>query len=559
MWEPRKIIPILHFSKSHNVTSQKVLKHVIVVLIIVAGLAYGLFLSLQVSDGNLCQKNTERYLHKRNSRLRRADESKFQGMFPSLPDASSQPISTPFTEQAIGVEGETVPVFFHVYSVGQILQCLTKELLFQSLVDPKFQWIGPNGLITKDSQRFVFTDNGNLLFDNIYVVDSGNYTCNLTYTLDHKRLSTLVRYTVYVYHNPKKSVRLEADFYTTKCNNNEITKFEKHLQKQLEDAVQDLQCEVHHWNSACHSIKSSKTPLSHMFNFQFIVFPFALGWADQCNDSQCDQQSEERVKKAYTRIRTFIEDYPFKGKFQNIEYITNSLNGVRVDHCKPGFGKNIITSVQCVGCCVACPPGHFSARQDTICTPCASGSFNKHYGKTECTNCPRDEATNRGGATSQQECHWIMYPWILPVAFSVGTCIFFITFWIICRKYCKTPMKGKYVQVKEGEVKEQVKTLANIIKSVDLLEQKSKLRPFKFIVRHSTKHRVGFSDDQCIGLLSDTDTETCNTFGSLLSGDTTCPESSFEECRSPYTSDETCFISRSSTPQKLATILRHGR
>ncbi|XP_055512317.1 uncharacterized protein LOC129709771 [Leucoraja erinacea] len=300
--------------------------------------------------------------------------------------------------------------------------------------------------------------------------------------------------------------------------------------------------------------------MSHIFNFQFIVFPFALGWADQCNDTYCDQQSEDRVKKAYMRIKSFIEDYyPFKRKFQNIDYIANSLNGVKVDHCKPGFGKNIITSIHCEGCCVACPPGHFSARQDTICTPCAFGSFNRHYGKTECTNCPHDEATNRSGATSQQECHWIIYPWILPVASSIGTCILFITIFILCRKYRKARMKGKYVQVKDEEVKEEVKSLANIIKSVDLLEQKSKLRPSEFIVRHSPEHRVGFSDDQCIDLLSDTDTETGKTFDSLLSDETTCLETSVEECRSIYTSDDSCFMSRSSTPQKLEAVFRHGR
>ncbi|XP_072910555.1 zona pellucida-binding protein 1-like isoform X2 [Hemitrygon akajei] len=482
MWEPHRIITVLPLSKSHC-SSQKVLKEAVVVLIIFAATVYGLFLFLHTS----------------------------------------------------------VPVFFHVYSVGQTLPCLMRDLLFQGFVDPKFEWIGPNGLISKESQRFVITDNGNLVFDTIYVVDSGNYTCNLMYRLDLKQVTRLVRYTVYVYHNPNKSVRLEADFYATKCNNNEITKFEKHLQKQLEDAVQDLQCEVHHWNSACH------------------VFPFALGWADDCNDPQCDQQSEERVKKAYTRIRSFIEDYPFKRKLQNIDYIANSLNGVKVDHCKPGFGKNVITSNQCEGCCVACPPGHFSARQDTICTPCAFGSFNRHYGKTECTNCPHNEATNRSGATSQQECHWIIYQWMLPVTSTIGTCIFLITIWIICRKYCKTPMKGKYVQVKEEDVKEEMKTLANVIKDVDLLEQKSKLRPSEFIVRHSPKHGVEFSDDQCIGLLSDTDSETCRTFDTLKSDETTCPKSSMEECISPCTSDDSCFTSRSSTPQNLEAIFRHGR
>ncbi|XP_072431848.1 uncharacterized protein [Chiloscyllium punctatum] len=485
MWEPHKFMTSLHFSMPHSITSQKVFKYILMVVIIVAAVACVSLLSSRVSDGNLYKKSSEWHFYERNSRLRRDGDSEFRGMFASLPH-TSQAFSTPFTDQTVGVEGVIVPVFFHVYSIGQSLQCLTQELLSQSLVDPVFQWAGPNGLITKESQRFIFIDNGNLLFDTIYVVDSGNYTCNLTYTLDLKRISTLVRYTVY-------------------------------------------------------------------------VFPFALGWADQCNDSQCDQQSEDRVKKAYTRIRSFIEDYPFKGKFQNIQYIANSLNGVKVDHCKPGFGKNIITSDKCVGCCVACPPGHFSARQDTICTPCAFGSFNKHYGKTECTNCPRNEATDRSGATSQQECHWIMYPWILPVASSVGTCIFLIVLLIICWKYRKSPMQRKCVQVKKGEIKQQVKTLANIIRSVDLLEQKSKLRPSEFIVRHSPKHRVGFSDDQCIALLSDTDTETCKTSGSLQSGESTCPESSLEECRSPSTSDEPCFISRNSTPQKVAAFLRHGR
>ncbi|XP_072431850.1 zona pellucida-binding protein 1-like isoform X4 [Chiloscyllium punctatum] len=307
MWEPHKFMTSLHFSMPHSITSQKVFKYILMVVIIVAAVACVSLLSSRVSDGNLYKKSSEWHFYERNSRLRRDGDSEFRGMFASLPH-TSQAFSTPFTDQTVGVEGVIVPVFFHVYSIGQSLQCLTQELLSQSLVDPVFQWAGPNGLITKESQRFIFIDNGNLLFDTIYVVDSGNYTCNLTYTLDLKRISTLVRYTVYVYHNPKKSVRLEADFYTTKCNNNEITKFEKHLQKQLEDAVHDLQCEVHHWNSACHSIKPSKTPLSHIFNFQFIVFPFALGWADQCNDSQCDQQSEDRVKKLHVHLDTSVQD-----------------------------------------------------------------------------------------------------------------------------------------------------------------------------------------------------------------------------------------------------------
>eukprot|EP00062_Callorhinchus_milii_P012530 gi/632959791/ref/XP_007895824.1/ PREDICTED: zona pellucida-binding protein 1-like [Callorhinchus milii] len=435
-----------------------------------------------------------------------------------------------------------VAVFFHIYAVGQTLQCITKQLLSQSLVDPKYQWIGPKGKITKDSQRFIFTENGNLVFDTVYVVDSGNYTCNLTYVINRRAITTMVRYTVYVYHNPKKSVRLSADFYTTKCYSKEITEFEEHLQKQLEYAVQDFQCEVHHWNSACHSITASKIPLTYMFNFQFIVFPFALGWADKCNNTQCEQQSDNRVKKCF--------HLHLAGQ---ISVIIHNVNNSLITVSKR-INVYLYFLIVLFLLKVACPPGHYSARQDTICTPCAFGSFNKNYGRTECKNCPRNEATNRSGATSEEECHWIIYPWILPVASSAGTCILLLILWAICRRYRKKSRKEKYIQVAESEPKEQDHRLANIIKNVDLLEQKSKLKPSKHFIRHNPKHRVGFSDDQCLGL-TDTETETCITAGSPLSGDTmfhTEHETSSEGSRSPHSS-------RSSTPQNLAAILKHGR
>uniref|UniRef100_A0A8C3RSC0 Uncharacterized protein n=1 Tax=Chelydra serpentina TaxID=8475 RepID=A0A8C3RSC0_CHESE len=40
---------------------------------------------------------------------------------------------------------------------------------------------------------------------------------------------------------------------------------------------------------------------------------------------------------------------------EQIHYISGSLTGKKVDHCKPGFGKNINNNTLCPGCCGECP------------------------------------------------------------------------------------------------------------------------------------------------------------------------------------------------------------
>uniref|UniRef100_A0A452HP11 Uncharacterized protein n=1 Tax=Gopherus agassizii TaxID=38772 RepID=A0A452HP11_9SAUR len=51
---------------------------------------------------------------------------------------------------------------------------------------------------------------------------------------------------------------------------------------------------------------------------------------------------------------------------RQIHYISGSLTGKKVDHCKPGFGKNINNSTLCPGCCGECPSSSNSAPPPTL-------------------------------------------------------------------------------------------------------------------------------------------------------------------------------------------------
>uniref|UniRef100_A0A7M4F461 Ig-like domain-containing protein n=1 Tax=Crocodylus porosus TaxID=8502 RepID=A0A7M4F461_CROPO len=192
----------------------------------------------------------------------------------------------------------SVSVYVLINSKDLILKCLTKKLLMQRIIDPKYQWIGPMGLITKESQRFLLTDEGNLEVYNIHASDSGSYTCSVIYM-----------------HNDRHVI---AEFKT--CETSAVVPFEKQLLEHLEKLMRNLQCEIQQWNTQCHAATDTVAMLTHKLIFQFV---------------------------GKINICLSIE-------YQQIHYISGSLSGIKMDHCKPGFGKNINNSTMCPGCCGKC-------------------------------------------------------------------------------------------------------------------------------------------------------------------------------------------------------------
>ncbi|XP_043364485.1 uncharacterized protein LOC119850904 isoform X4 [Dermochelys coriacea] len=402
----------------------------------------------------------------------------------SIPDAPQ------ISHQILGIEGSTVPVYVLINSKDLILKCLTQKLLKQRIIDPKYQWVGPIGLITKESQRFVLTDDGSLEIYNIHGSDTGSYSCNVIYVHNNKHVTTEIRFMVY-------------------------------------------------------------------------VFPFALAFAEPCKSSKYEN-STNYIKKAYTRIKQFFEVQNTESDhIHQIHYISGSLTGKKVDHCKPGFGKNINNSTLCPGCCVTCPPGRFSARYDTTCILCASGSYNKKYGQTACKNCPKTQTSDRRGAKTERECHGTLQIWIVFLISSLGTSLILVTSWGIIHKCCRRTLAARYIEEAESELKTRLKTFANIASDAEIEEQRSKLRnPDRYERKNLPKYKVGFIEEESIGLLSnDGITETSTPVGSNPSPDHTWPsevETSFEEGRSQGTlgGEEIHCVSTGlvSNPQKFNTM-----
>uniref|UniRef100_A0A674J2P2 Ig-like domain-containing protein n=2 Tax=Terrapene triunguis TaxID=2587831 RepID=A0A674J2P2_9SAUR len=205
--------------------------------------------------GSPCFLDKTHLIKKGGARLKRENIDRIHdsvaffetGGVAAIPDAPQ------ISDQILGIEGSTVPVYVLINSKDLILKCLTQKLLKQRIIDPKYQWIGPIGLITKESQRFVLTDDGSLEIYNIHGSDSGSYICNVIYVHNNKYVTTEIRFMVYVYHKPGKSIHLSSEFKTETCETNAVASFEKQLLENMENLIRDLQCEIRQWNTQCHA------------------------------------------------------------------------------------------------------------------------------------------------------------------------------------------------------------------------------------------------------------------------------------------------------------------
>ncbi|XP_053116101.1 uncharacterized protein LOC128329260 isoform X4 [Hemicordylus capensis] len=450
-----------------------------------------LLLPSGVAPGSPCFMNKMCRLRRRTIHLNREIRD-------ILPDSEAQyetitsiPEAQETSLQIFGKEERTAAVYIPIYSNHLILNCLTEKLLMQRIFDPVYQWTGPLGQITKESQRFVLTDDGNLELYNIQGSDSGGFTCKVNYMYNGEQLTTEINFMVY-------------------------------------------------------------------------VFPLVLTVADFCRSSQCEN-STSNIKKAYARIKQFFDVQNTDSSPSNsLNYISGSLTGVKVDHCKPGFGKNVITinnNTMCPGCCVTCPPGRFSAKYDTTCTLCAAGSYNERYGQTACNNCPDGESSDEKGARIEGKCHRILSMWIVLLISSGATSLILVTIWLIITKCCRKTIAAQYIKEAESELKKRLQTFANIASDAEIQKQRSKLSPIKVQRKDQSKYKVDFLEES-VGLLSNDEvTEPSTTTGASPTPDQTGAselETSFEDQPSPILGNDFIPKDLPSNQQKLVDIMKHN-
>ncbi|KAM6368592.1 zona pellucida-binding protein 2 [Pluvialis apricaria] len=320
-----------------------------------------------------------------------------------------------------------VTIYVKVFTNSPFLVCMDLARSREEIIDPKYLWIGPDGKNLEGRRYVNLTETGKLMVMGFKESMSGAYTCTLSHkiiettTQEEREMFEAYQFMVYdtkytdtddkvlykiqfvitlqnshtnyflkAYREADHAYQVFVRFTTRECELTANDLFFEELKKILNNIISDLMCHVIESSCKCHSVKIPKQGLLHELFVSFQVNPFAPGWEEVCHQVpyDCEEATNMRVQEARDRIGEFFskQTYALKREFQTvptIHYVDNSFSVIRIDSCRPGFGKNDITHKNCASCCVVCDPGTYSPNNDVTCQICTRPRVKK-YGARSC-------------------------------------------------------------------------------------------------------------------------------------------------------------------------------
>ncbi|XP_010618326.1 zona pellucida-binding protein 2 isoform X3 [Fukomys damarensis] len=220
-----------------------------------------------------------------------------------------------------GKIGHPVKIYVKLHQNSPVLVCMDSQRASKETVDPTYLWIGPNEKTLTGNNRISITKTGRLILKDFLELLSGLYTCTFSY----------------------KTVKAETQ---------------------------------------------EETIVKKRYDFMVFVNLFTPGWRGACNESDdCEDATNHNILKARDRIEEFFHSqadilyHRFNKTLPAMHFVNHSFHVVRVDSCRPGFGKNEGLHSNCASCCVVCSPGTFSPDIDVTCQICISVRV---YGAKSC-------------------------------------------------------------------------------------------------------------------------------------------------------------------------------
>ncbi|NXX74245.1 ZPBP2 protein, partial [Urocolius indicus] len=288
-----------------------------------------------------------------------------------------------------------VKVYVKVFTNSPFLVCMDVSYAKEEVIDPKYLWTGPDGKDLEGQKYVNLTETGKLMVREFKESMSGAYTCTLSHkviqamTHEEREMVEAYKFMVYAYQEADHAYQVFVRYVTNKCQKEVNDGFFEELIKSLNSIVSDLKCHITEPFYKCHSIRTPEQGLLHELFISFQVNPFASRWEGICHQIPyyCEDSTNRRVEEARVRTAKFFEKqaYLLKHELQTVPaiyYLENSIAMTRINHCRPGFGKNI-THKKCAACCVVCEPGTYSPNNDVTCQICARPQV-KTYGATSC-------------------------------------------------------------------------------------------------------------------------------------------------------------------------------
>ncbi|XP_012893259.1 PREDICTED: zona pellucida-binding protein 2 isoform X1 [Dipodomys ordii] len=252
-------------------------------------------------------------------------------------------------------------------------------------VDPTYLWIGPNEKALTGNNRISVTNTGQLMVKDFLEALSGLYTCTLSYktikaeTQEETIIKKRYDFMIFAYREPDYSYQMALRFTTKSCIGRFNDLLFRVLKKILDNLISDLSCHVIEPSYKCHLVKVPDRGLINELFIAFQVNPFAPGWKTACNVSvDCEDITNHNILQARDRIEEFfrsqanILSHHINRSVPAMHFVDHSFQVVRMDSCRPGFGKNEGLHSNCASCCVVCSPGTFSPDVDVTCQICIS-------------------------------------------------------------------------------------------------------------------------------------------------------------------------------------------
>ncbi|NXN67632.1 ZPBP1 protein, partial [Himantopus himantopus] len=281
----------------------------------------------------------------------------------------------------------SVKVYVKLNHNSPRILCRTSHLQNLELIDPKFQWNGPDGGLSLETSSVEISPTGTLILRNFNL--SGIYACSIFYKLTAMQpdKNLLIKYLIYAYSDPKNKYEFTAWYHAAPCTSSHNTYLEKILLQVLNKLVAELSCEVTFIKAECHHVKMQRGGLQ---NEIFFTFPDCVASLNMekynrlCQGSACD--ASHRLNKAKHLIERFLKQQVEVSRkssepLPEIHYIEGTLQMVLVDHCYPGYGINALIHPYCPECCVVCSPGSYNPSNGVHCLQCDSSLI---YGTTKC-------------------------------------------------------------------------------------------------------------------------------------------------------------------------------
>ncbi|XP_075846942.1 zona pellucida-binding protein 2 isoform X3 [Microtus pennsylvanicus] len=242
------------------------------------------------------------------------------------------------------------------------------------------------GTIEQPGNRQInITNTGKLVVKDFIESLSGLYTCTLSYktikaeTQEETTIKKRYDFMIFAYREPDYSYHMAVRFTTKSCVGRYNDLLFRVLKKILDNLISDLLCHVIEPSYKCHSVKIPEGDFVHELFIAFQVNPFAPGWKSVCNNSSdCEDATNRNILKARDRIEEFFRSQAYilhhhvNKSIPAMHFVDHSFQVVRIDNCRPGFGKNEGLHTNCASCCVVCSPGTFSPDADVTCQICVS-------------------------------------------------------------------------------------------------------------------------------------------------------------------------------------------